>query len=60
MTWNKLKDFLPILGYSVKNQRKRLDGKTQQCYFISGSWKDVEIIDGNFMILANAKTKLDS
>ena len=60
MTWNKLKDFLPFMGYTIENKKRKNKGKVQQCYFISGSWKDVEIIDGNFMILANAKTKLDS
>ena len=60
MTWNKLKDFLPFMGYTIENKKRKNKGKVQQCYFISGSWKDVEIIDGNFMTLANAKTKLDS
>ena len=60
MTWNKLKDFLPFMGYTIENKKRKNKGKVQQCYFISGSWKDVEIVDGNFMTLANAKTKLDS
>ena len=60
MTWNKLKDFLPLVGYSVENKKKKNKGKIQQCYFISGSWKDVEIVDGNFMVLAEAKAKLES
>lgn len=60
MTWNKLKNFLPILGYAVENKRKRVDGKPQQCYFITGAWQDVATVDGNFMVLAEAKAKLDS
>jgi hypothetical protein len=60
MTWNKLKDFLPFMGYSVEGKKKKNKGKVQQCYYITGSWRDVEIVDGNFMILAEAKAKLDS
>ena len=60
MTWNKLKNFLSIMGYTVENKRKRINDKTQQCYFITGAWQDVEIVDGNFLALAQAKVKLDS
>ena len=60
MTWNKLKDFLPAIGYSVEGKRKRINGKPQQCYFITGEWKDAEIEDGNFLALAAAKSGLDS
>ena len=61
MTWNKLKDFLPCMGYSVQNKRKRLNDKPQQCYFITGSWQDVQMVDNNFLALAAAKnTELDS
>ena len=56
MTWNKLKDFLPTIGYSVEGKRKRLKSKPQQCYFIKGEWKDAEIEDGNFMALVKAKS----
>ena len=55
MTWNKLKDFLPVIGYSVEGKRKRINGKPQQCYYITGEWKDAEIEDGNFMALVKAK-----
>lgn len=55
MTWNKLKDFLPAIGYSVEGKRKRINGKPQQCYYITGEWKDAEIEDGNFMALVKAK-----
>jgi len=27
MTWNKLKDVLPMAGYNVESARKRIDGK---------------------------------
>lgn len=55
MTWNKLKDYLPNIGYTVEGKRKRIDGKLQQCYFITGTWKDAEIEDGNFLSLVEAK-----
>ena len=60
MTWNKLKDFLPIIGYNIESKKKRINGRLQQCYYITGSWKDAEIVDGNFLALARAKAKLDS
>lgn len=43
MTWNKLKEFLPSMGYKVEAKKKRINGKLQQCYYISGKWHDVEI-----------------
>lgn len=55
MTWNKLKDYLPNIGYTAEGKRKRIDGKLQQCYFITGTWKDAEIEDGNFLSLVEAK-----
>jgi len=27
MTWNKLKEYLPSLGYTVEGKRKRMNGK---------------------------------
>lgn len=60
MTWNKLKDILPAIGYVAEGKRKRVNGKPQQCYFITGDWKDAEIEDGSFLALAEAKAKLDS
>lgn len=60
MTWNKLKDFLPSIGYSVEGKKKKNKNKLQQCYFITGSWKDVATVNGNFLILAETKAKLDS
>ncbi|MEE3350666.1 MAG: hypothetical protein VZR09_11610 [Candidatus Gastranaerophilaceae bacterium] len=43
MTWNKLKDCLPYIGYEIKSSRKKIDGKIQQCYYITGEWHDVEL-----------------
>lgn len=56
MTWNRLKDYLPVMGYFVETKKKRVNGKLQQCYFIKGEWKDAEIEDGNFMALVKAKS----
>lgn len=55
MTWNKLKDYLPTLGYKVEKKRKSIDGKQQQCYYIDGEWHDVEIVDNDFLQLVQAK-----
>ena len=55
MTWNKLKDYLPAIGYSIESKKKRIDGKLQQCYFITGEWHDVELDDNNFLQLVEAK-----
>lgn len=60
MTWNKLKDYLPQMGYEVQHKRKVIDGKQQQAYFISGSWHDVEITDTNFLQLVDARSQLNS
>lgn len=57
MTWNKLKDYLPTLGYSVENKRKRINGKPAQCYYITGEWHDVELIDNDFLQLVAAKSE---
>jgi hypothetical protein len=27
MTWNKLKEYLPVIGYTIESKRKRIDGK---------------------------------
>lgn len=58
MTWNRLKDCLPYLGYNVENKRKRVNGKLQQCYYITGEWHDVEIQNNSFLELAAAKSSL--
>ena len=58
MTWNKLKEYLPTLGYKVEEKRRRLDGKLRQCYYISGEWHDVVVEDNNFLRLVEAKEQL--
>ena len=59
MTWNKLKDYLPAIGYTVEQKRKRMDGKLQTCYYIMGEWHDVEVVnDNDFLdLVAAANTK---
>ena len=58
MTWNKLKDYLPALGYKVEQKRKRINGKQQQAYFVSGEWHDVELVDNDFLQLVAAKNNI--
>lgn len=58
MSWNKLKECLPSIGYTVEEKKKRIDGKLKQCYYISGEWHDVEIVDNNFLQLVEAKQQL--
>lgn len=55
MTWNKLKDYLPIIGYGVEAKRKRIEGKQQQAYYITGEWHDVEFSNNNFLQLVEAR-----
>lgn len=55
LKWNSLKDVLPIAGYIVEAARKRIDGKLQQCYKISGEWHDIEAVDKEFEQLLEAK-----
>ena len=55
MTWNGLKKCLPYIGYNVESKRKRIGGKLQQCYYISGEWHDAQIQDNNFITLLEAK-----
>lgn len=59
MTWNKLKDYLPVLGYKIEQKRKRYDGKLQTCYYITGEWHDVVIDDNDFLQLVDAKIQLE-
>ena len=47
MSWNKLKDYLPSIGYTVEKKRKMLDGKQQIAYFITGEWKEKKQINEN-------------
>ena len=55
MTWTKLKDYLPAIGYKVESKRKRLGGKQQQAYYITGEWHDVEVTDEGFLQLVAAR-----
>lgn len=55
MSWNKLKDYLPSLGYSVESKKKRFAGKLQQSYYITGEWHDVELTDNDFLQLVAAR-----
>ena len=59
MSWNKLKDYLPAIGYSIESKRKRVDGKPAQCYYITGEWHDVEIQDNGFLQLVAARQEMD-
>ena len=27
MSWNKLKEYLPAIGYNIESKKKRIDGK---------------------------------
>lgn len=54
MAWNKLKDFLPTYGYTIKKASRSVDGKRQQCYYIEGEWVDVLPPDEAFEALLNA------
>jgi len=58
MTWNKLKDYLPAIGYTIEQKRKRFNGKLMQAYYITGEWHDVELVDNNFLQLVEAKSQL--
>lgn len=58
MSWNKLKEYLPAIGYFVEQKRKKIGGKIYQCYYITGEWHDVEVVDNSFLELVNAKMQL--
>lgn len=60
LTWNGLKDVLPLAGYTVESARKRIDGKQTQCYKISGDWHDTEVIDKEFEQLLAAKENIEN
>ena len=62
MTWNRLKEYLPAIGYTVEQRRKRLNGakNATQAYYITGEWHDVELVDNNFLQLVEAKSQLDA
>lgn len=55
MSWNKLKECLPIIGYKVESKKKRVDGKVQQCYYITGEWHDVVLDDHEFLALVEGR-----
>ena len=55
MTWNKLKEYLPHIGYSVQSARKSKNGKQQTCYYIDGEWHDVLPDDNLFLQLVAAR-----
>ena len=52
---NKLKDYLPAIGYTIESKKKRIAGKLVQCYFITGEWHDVEVVDNDFLRLVEAQ-----
>lgn len=55
MSWNKLKEYLPAIGYNIESKKKRIDGKLTQCYYITGEWHDVEVEDNSFLSLVAAR-----
>lgn len=62
MTWNKLQNFLPSIGYTVEKARKRVNGcaNAVYCYRIVGEWHDVEVVaDKGFMDLVAAKSNME-
>ena len=56
MTWNKLREYLPTMGYTIQQKRKVIDGKQQQAYYISGEWHELEFKDTDFLQLVDART----
>lgn len=59
MTWNRLREYLPTIGYTVEQKRKRVDGKQQQACRITGQWHDVEVVDNDFLQLVEAKQQTE-
>jgi len=59
MTWNKLAKVLPQCGYEIKTQRRRIDSKQQQCYYISGNWTGSSLPDEDFLALAEAHAAMN-
>jgi hypothetical protein len=60
MTWNKLRKYLPAIGYNVEAKRKTIGGKQQTAYFITGEWHDANFKDGEFLQLVAAKSSLNA
>lgn len=59
MSWNRLQQILPSMGYTIEKKRRRVVGNNATiCYRITGDWHDVELVaDGDFMTLAAAKNE---
>lgn len=55
MSWNRLKEVLSSAGYTVKNERKTINGTRKNVYIIEGEWQYAEVEDLQFSILADAK-----
>lgn len=57
MSWNKLKDFLPSIGYEVEKNRKVLEknGKQQIVYRITGEWQPFIPTDEDFLAMLEEK-----
>ena len=58
MTWNRLREYLPTIGYQVEQKRKMVDGKQQQACYITGEWHDVEVTNNDFLQLVRAKQEI--
>lgn len=59
MSWNKLAKVLPDYGYEIRQQKKWIDGKAQQCYFITGTLTSGGEPDKDFLALAEAHAALE-
>lgn len=57
MTWNSLRECLPMIGYNVEQKKRTIKGKQQQMCYITGEWHDAEIKDGDFLALIEAKER---
>ena len=57
MTWNALKDCLKDHGYNYELKKKKIEGKLQTYYIITGSWKEKENENEDFMALVKAKER---
>lgn len=55
MTWNSLKQCLPMVGYTVEQKLKTVNKKRMQMCYITGTWHDAEILNSNFLELVAAK-----
>lgn len=55
MTWNSLKTYLPIVGYTVEQKQKTVNKKRMQMCYITGEWHDAELVDNDLQALLDAK-----